>query len=103
MTAKEYLTNTLSKFGVDESTIDLIIINQGIDADKEISSTDVKGLKMAMFREFSQLIPLANVTEGGYSISWNWEALRSWYSSLADDLGVSNPLKPKVKDRSNLW
>lgn len=46
-----------------------------------------------------------NVSEGGYSISWNMDAVKLYYSALANELGVENVLvsRPKIRNRSNMW
>ena len=101
MNYKEYLTATLSRFNLSETDIDLIIINQGLE-DGEV---DVKTAKMAIFKEFSLVLPLANISEGGFSISWNFEALKMWYSQLAHELGEVDLLNVKrdtVQDMSFL-
>lgn len=102
MTNKEYITATLSRFNVSESDIDLILVNQGLNADDE---ADVQILKIAMFKEIPLFMPLANISEGGMSISWNIEALKSWYSLLANQLGEEDLLNPdnySVEDVSYL-
>jgi hypothetical protein len=48
---------------------------------------------------------MQNISEGGYSISWNMEAAKLFYNSLCSELGLENVLvgRPKVRNRSNLW
>lgn len=101
MNYKEYLTATLSRFNLSDADIDLIIINQGLEGDE----LDVKTAKMAIFKEFSLILPLANISEGGLSISWNIDALKMWYSQLANELGEVDLLNVKsdtVQDMSYL-
>ena len=101
MNYKEYLTATLSRFNLSDADIDLIIINQGLEG----GELDVKTAKMAIFKEFSLILPLANISEGGLSISWNIDALKMWYSQLANELGEVDLLNVKsdtVQDMSYL-
>lgn len=101
MTYKEYLTATLSRFNLSDADIDLIIINQGLEG----GELDVKTAKMAIFKEFSLILPLANISEGGFSISWNIDALKMWYSQLANELEEVDLLNVKsdtVQDMSYL-
>jgi hypothetical protein len=51
----------------------------------------------------SAILPVANVSEGGYSLSWNIDALKMWYTSLCNEIGRPNVVKPKVNNRSNMW
>lgn len=46
-----------------------------------------------------------NITEGGYAISWNMEAVKLFYAALCNELGLENVLlgRPKVRNRSNFW
>jgi len=96
MTNKEYLTTVLSRFGATVSDIDLIMLEQGINADEDVNGTEgVKTLKKAIYTQLPQMFAgLQNISEGGYSIHWNMEALKLWYSSLAVELGLPNILNP---------
>lgn len=94
MTNKEYITATLSRFNVSESEIDLILVNQNMIADE----IDVDAARLAMFREIPLFMPLANVSEGEMSISWNLAAIKIWYSLLAQQLGEPDLLKEQTND-----
>ena len=98
MTNKEALTATLSRFGLTEADIDLILFNQGLSPDAE---ADSKAVKVALYNEFVTILPLANVSEGGYSISWNAELLKLWFSALSKELGKPDPFLPRIKNISN--
>lgn len=98
-TNKEYLTAKLSKFGLSESDIDLIIIeNTSLSG-----SLDVNACKLAIYKSMTSILPTADVTESDYSIRWNLEVLKLWYNSLCTELGKDNVLSPKVRNRSNYW
>lgn len=99
MTNREYLTATLSKFSLTENDVELIAINQEIYLDEDVS--DVKSLKTAIYNEFSFVLPLANVSEGGLSISWNFEAVKKYYSLLAQELGLDDVLNDAQDSISN--
>lgn len=98
MTNKEYLTATLSRFGLTETDVNLIILNQNIN---EVESVRVPEMKAALYSEFTSIIPLADVSEGGYSIKWNMEAIKLWYSQLANELGRDNILDGLSADEIN--
>ncbi|TDX83986.1 DUF6706 family protein [Epilithonimonas xixisoli] len=89
MTNKEYFTATLSRFNVSETEIDLILINQGLNAGSDV---DVAVAKLAMFKEIPMFIPIADEKEGGRSITWNIEAIKMWYSLLAKELNQDDLL-----------
>ena len=82
MTNKEYLTKSLN--GLNLIACDVAVYNR--------MSVILKGM-------------LQNVSEGGYSISWNMEAVKLYYAALCNELGKENVLvaRPKVRNRSNIW
>lgn len=98
MTTKEYLTTLLSRFGLSGSDVYLIILNQNLLEDE---AADVAKVKAALYSEFTSIIPLADVSEGGYSIKWNMEAVKLWYSQLAKELGRENVLESMDRDEIN--
>lgn len=70
------------------------------DPDAEVDTTTAK---RALCKEFGSIIPLANVSEGGYSVSWNWEAIKFWYNQTCSELGITPMTTPKVRNRSKRW
>lgn len=101
---KQYITAALAGLNVAESDVDIILLKSGLDGDAE---TDVKACDTAIYKRFSAVLSatMHNITEGGYSISWNLDAVKMFYSALCDELGVENVLvgRPKVRNRSNYW
>lgn len=93
MTYKEYITYTLSKFYISPEEIDVIMLNQNIAPDENV---EPKIAKIAMYNEFSQILPVANMSEGGTSTTWNMEGVLLWYSLLASELG-----KPDMTKKDN--
>ena len=104
MTNKEYLTKLLTGLSVSEDDIDIIILKSGLDANVD---ADVQSADKAVYNRMSVVLKGAtqNISEGGYSISWNMEAVKLFYNSLCNELGLENVLvgRPKVRNRSNFW
>lgn len=104
MTNKQYLTKSLSGLNISEGDIDIILLKSAIDPD---SPVDVRACDMAVYRRISVIMKgtTQNITEGGYSISWNIEAVKMYYNALCNELGVPNELvgRPKIRNRSNIW
>ena len=104
MTNKEYLTISLNGLNISEDDIDIILLKGGLDADDK---ADVKVCDVAVYNRMSVILKgmLQNVSEGGYSISWNMEAVKLYYTALCNELGKENVLvaRPKVRNRSNIW
>lgn len=104
MTNKEYLTKSLNGLNLTEDDIDVILLKSNLSGGDAASVTDCD---MAVYRRFSSVLKgtMQNVTEGGYSVSWNMDAVKMFYNVLCNELGVDNVLvaKPKIRNRSNIW
>ncbi|WP_392436461.1 DUF6706 family protein [Cruoricaptor ignavus] len=98
MTNREYLTATLSRFGLNGSDVELLMVNQGLEAD---GAADAADMKLALYTEFTSIIPLADISEGGYSVRWNMDAVKLWYSNLARELGKENVLDEMIQEDIN--
>lgn len=104
ITNKQYLTKSLNGLNVSEDDVDVILLKSGIDGEE---TADVQGCDKAVYNRMSVILKGAtqNVSEGGYSISWNMEAVKLFYNALCNELGLENVLvgRPKVRNRSNSW
>jgi hypothetical protein len=101
MTNSEYIRKSLSKFEVSSDDIDLILVENGLTGE---STLDLKAAKSAICKSLGVWLPIfSSVSEGGVSKSWNFDALKLYYSSLCSELGVTNANVPSVRDRSNIW
>lgn len=103
MTYEEYITKTVAKFQIGADEVDLILANQAELIPNKAAPVDVKTAKLALCKEFATILPLANISEGGYSITWNYDAIKLWYSMTCKELGIKDVTKPKVTNKSNLW
>ena len=100
MTYKEWFLATCSKFNLEEKDVDLILINQNLSSEDDV---DVKVAKKALCKEIPTLIPLNNISEGGFSLSWNVDLIKFWYSQTCRELGLVDLSKPQIRNKSNLW
>lgn len=103
MTYKEWFSRTVSRFGVEGGDVDLMLANQQGTIPEPDAEVDTTTAKRALCKEFGSIIPLVNVSEGGYSVSWNWEAIKFWYNQTCSELGITPITTPKVRNRSNRW
>lgn len=90
-----------SHFNMSQQDIDLILANQALDPYEDI--TDVNVAKRALCKEFALVIPMANVTEGGYTVSWNMDAVKLWYTTTCGELGLTPASAPRIRNASNRW
>jgi hypothetical protein len=106
MTYKEWITATAQRFTIGTEDVKLILFNQKELIPDENADADITTAKTALCREFANFIPLANIGEGGYSISWNWDAIKFWYKKTCSEIGLT-PIdfgdKSKIRDKSNVW
>ncbi len=99
MTYREWITKTVSRFGASEDDVELILANQldaiGGDPDAEVS---VRKATIALCNEFATFLPMANISEGGYSLTWNMDAVKWWYELMCDKYDIT-PVgtKPKLR------
>jgi hypothetical protein len=104
MTNKEYLTKSLNGLNVSEDDIEIILLKSSLDLDAIV---DVAACDKAVYNRMSVILKGAtrNISEGGYSVSWNMEAVKLYYASLCNELDLENVLvgRPKVRNRSNYW
>ncbi|MEI6752353.1 MAG: DUF6706 family protein [Paludibacter sp.] len=101
MTNSEYIGKSLSKFEVSSDDVELILVENGLTGERML---DLKAAKSAICKSLGVWLPIfSSVSEGGVSKSWNFDALKLYYSSLCNELGVANTTSPSVRDRSYLW
>ena len=103
MTYKEWFLQTGKRFGIAAGDVQLILTDQIELIPDEEAKVDPKTAKTALVKEFANVIPLANISEGGYNVSWNIEAIKLWYKITCGELGITPNTTPKVRDRSNVW
>ncbi len=112
MTNSEYLYSSLRHFGFDQDDVNIILFKSKLSAE---GSADARLCDEAIYDRFTFILSAMsqNVSEGGYSVSWNVEAVKLYYYSLCKELGKPNILaeaqaeeeKPKctITNKSNLW
>lgn len=100
MTNTEYITYTLSRFNITSEDVSLILFEADLSG---TASADKAACKEAIYDRFSIVLPTANVSEGGYSVSWNMDAVNAFYSQLCKELNKPNVLQPKIRNRTRLW
>lgn len=89
-----------ARFNLNAADVSLILANQQLHPEDTV---DVTKAKTALCKEFSLVLPMANVTEGGYSLSWNMDAVKMWYKQTAAELGLPDATAPRVRNKSNVW
>lgn len=104
MTNLQYLKIQCGGAGVTDDELTLILTNAGLAADGEADSA---ACDLVLYNHFSIVLrqTMANVSEGGMSVSWNMDAVKAYYRLLCDKTGQPDILtvRPAIRDRSNRW
>lgn len=103
MTYKDWTTRTVAKFELTKEDVELMLFNQKALIPNPDAEAVVSIAKKALCYEFATLIPLSNISEGGYSVSWNFDAVKLWYNATCREVGLQPIGTPKVKSRGGIW
>lgn len=101
MTVKEYISQKFHAFGINLSEADLldIYLNSGINGEDEINETIHNRVEVSIVKFIpSLLLRATSVDESGFSMSWNTQGIKDYYSFLCKRYGLKDELnnKPKV-------
>lgn len=103
MTVKEYISSKFQSFGIQVSEADLL--DMSLNAKKELSdevnrdAIDAISVAMAHFVP-SLLLRATSISESGFSMSWNIQGIKDYYSLLCRQYGLKDELndnKPKIR------
>ena len=101
MTVNGYIQQKFQTFGIQLSEADLLdmCLNSKISGEDEMNE-DCYGLVSVAIAKFipSLLLRATSISESGFSMSWNLEGIKDYYSLLCKQYGLIDELssKPKV-------
>ena len=103
MSIKEYISDKFQSFGIQLSGADLLDISfaskVGIDDDIEVDNIGAISVSIARFIP-SLLLRATSIGESGFSMSWNIQGIKDYYSMLCRQYGLEDVLndnKPKIR------
>ena len=101
MTVREYISSKFQSFGIQVSEADLLdmSLNANVSPDDEVTSTGVISVAIAKFIP-SLLLRATSISESGFSMSWNIQGIKDYYSLLCRQYGLKDELndnKPKIR------
>lgn len=101
MTVKEYISSKFQSFGIQVSEADLLdmSLNANVSPDDEVTSTGAISVAIAKFIP-SLLLRATSISESGFSMSWNTQGIKDYYSLLCRQYGLKDELndnKPKIR------
>lgn len=107
MTTRDYLSANISGFVsyLPPAIIDGALVSVGADPDANFTQSDRQKVDLALLEIIPKLLLTPDVTEGGYSVKYDRNAISQYYRFLCEKLGVENKLerKPTIRDASDLW
>lgn len=106
MTIKEYITSKFQIFGIKLSEADLVDISIVVNLDADAVGDNInEALKaMAIHVIPNLLLRAKSISENGFSITWDNDALLKYYAWLCKHLGIDDILNnSSVTDISNMW
>lgn len=104
MTIREYISGKFQQFGISLSDADFIGMLDSTDFSEGNECTgdslNVANIAIAEFIP-SLLLRATSVSENGFSMSWNIEGIKEYYSILCSRYGLDNQLsdKPTIEFR----
>lgn len=102
MTNKEALVAVLGGFEVPDDTLEKALLDVGIRGAQEYVSDNAEDIDVCAIDILQLLLSVPNVSEGGYSISYDRGAIKERLNFLSAKHSLLNPLSPYVTSKP-IW
>lgn len=101
MTVADYIRQKFQTFGIQMSEADLLdmSLNSKISGEGEMNEDCYDRVSVAIAKFIpSLLLRATSISESGFSMSWNLQGIKDYYSLLCKQYGLKDELsnKPKV-------
>lgn len=100
MTANDYIQQKFQTFGINLSEADLLdmCLNSKISGEGELNEDNCMRVSVAIAKFIpSLLLRATSISESGFSMSWNIEGIKQYYSFLCKQYGLKDELSNKPK------
>lgn len=100
MIVNEYIKQKFQTFGIQVSEADLLdmCINSKISGEDEVNEDNCMRVSVAIAKFIpSLLLRATSIGESGFSMSWNIEGIKQYYSFLCKQYGLKDELSNKPK------
>ena len=100
MTVNEYISQKFQSFGINLSEADLLdmCLNSKISGEGEMNENYYGHVSVAIAKFIpSLLLRATSISESGFSMSWNIQGIRDYYSFLCKQYGLKDELSNKPK------
>ena len=103
MNIKDYISSKFQSFGIQVSEADLLdmSLNARVNIEDDIDADVIDNISVAIARFIpSLLLRPTSINESGFSMSWNTQGVKDYYSLLCKKYGLKDELndnKPKIR------
>lgn len=113
MTIREYVVSELRPFGVTEAELLDLSLSSGFTLDEEYTAGNSDEVRRALTKALPAFIlkpRMENVSESGFSVSWNFDNLTKYYLWLCRQFGitpdetvVTTAGLSSITDKTDIW
>nr|DAO40288.1 MAG TPA: hypothetical protein [Caudoviricetes sp.] len=103
MSIKDYISSKFQSFGIQVSEADLLdmSLNARVNIEDDVDADVIDNISVAIARFIpSFLLRPTSINESGFSMSWNTQGVKDYYSLLCKKYGLKDELndnKPKIR------
>lgn len=103
MNIKDYISDKFQSFGIQVSEADLLdmSLNARVNIEDDVDADVIDNISVAIARFIpSLLLRPSSINESGFSMSWNTQGVKDYYSLLCKKYGLKDELndnKPKIR------
>lgn len=92
MTVREYISDKLKAFGITEAQLVDVYLNTGLNLEADVTAQPTATVGVALTRTLEELIlapRMSNVSESGFSMSWDFANVSKYYLWLCKKWGLT--------------
>jgi len=103
MNVRDYISSKFQSFGIQVSEADLLdmSLNARVNIDDDVDADVIDNISVAIAQFIpSLLLRPTSINESGFSMSWNTQGVKDYYSLLCKKYGLKDELndnKPKIR------
>lgn len=103
MNVRDYISSKFQSFGIQVSEADLLdmSLNARVNIEDDVDADVIDNISVAIARFIpSLLLRPTSINESGFSMSWNTQGVKEYYSLLCKKYGLKDELndnKPKIR------
>jgi hypothetical protein len=102
MNKKEALIAVI-QMNVPDNSLEKALLDNDLVSDDDYTKEDKEDIDFCAVDLLRGLWSAPNISEGGYSISFDRAAIKERLSALCNDLGLEDPTKAMVRGADNVW